>query len=73
MNGTDPPAITDADVRSFAAKLIGLHALLPPGERALLRGVLARAAAAAVADSDDGAWQVSFDPFMFLCSVALEP
>ena len=64
--------ITDADVRSLAAKLKGLHALLTPGERALLHTALRRAAA-----SDDGvppdiggsAWRVSFNPFTYLDAI----
>src|SRR5689334_3331775 len=45
MSGELDAMITDVDVRSLAAKLKGLHALLAPGEQVLLHEVLRRAAA----------------------------
>jgi hypothetical protein len=67
--------ITDTDIRSLAAKLKGLHALLTPGEQALLHGVLRRAA-----ELDEGAlrveghaWGVSFNPFTYLDAIELDP
>jgi hypothetical protein len=68
------PAITDADIRSLAAKLKGLHALLTPPEQALLRIVLGRAAQreeAAVGDTAGFGWNVSFNPFIYLDAIAL--
>jgi hypothetical protein len=67
--------ITDADVRSLAAKLKGLHALLTPGEQALLHAALRRAAG-----RDDGVprdaagfvWNVSFNPFTYLDAIEAE-
>ncbi len=68
-------SITDADVRSLAAKLKGLHVLLTPPEQALLRLVLGRAAAPA-ADAIDHtggvAWGVSFNPFTYLDAIAAD-
>ena len=64
--------ITDADVRSLAAKLKGLHALLTPGEQALLHAVLRRAAGsdeAAPPDTGGFAWSVSFNPFTYLDAI----
>jgi hypothetical protein len=73
----DDPAIsiTDADVRSLAAKLKGLHALLTPPEQELLHTVLRRATASDGADwRDTGgfAWAVSFNPFPYLDAVAVD-
>jgi hypothetical protein len=66
----DPtPVFTDADVRSLAAKLKGLHALLTPGEQALLHEMLRRAAGSdqrETADTAGFAWAVSFNPFTYL-------
>jgi hypothetical protein len=67
--------ITDADVRSLAAKLKGLHALLTPGEQALLHTTLRRAAgrdAATVTGSGGFTWAVSFNPFTFLDAIEAE-
>ncbi len=75
MAGEERPMITDTDVRSLAAKLKGLHALLTPAEQALLHGVLARAAArdGAIGDETEGfAWVVSFNPFTYLDAVAAD-
>ena len=44
MSDQGSPTITDADVRSLAAKREGLHALLSPGEQTLLHAALRRAA-----------------------------
>ena len=77
-------AITDGDVRTLAAKLKGLHALLTPGEQALLHLVLRRAAGrvegadapGAPADTPDAAghaWAVSFNPFAYLDAIAADP
>ncbi|MGH2586837.1 MAG: hypothetical protein ACRDJE_18120 [Dehalococcoidia bacterium] len=67
------PAITDAEIRSLAAKLKGLHALLTPPEQALLRTVLSRAAQrdeTAPSDAEGFVWGVSFNPFTFLDAIA---
>jgi hypothetical protein len=69
------PAITDVDVRSLAARLKGLHTLLTPGEQALLRIVLGRAAdraAEAIDDTGGFAWGVSFNPFTYLDAIATD-
>ena len=80
-------AITDGDVRTLAAKLKGLHALLTPGEQALLHLVLRRAAGRAegadapgapadTPDTPDAAghtWAVSFNPFAYLDAIAAGP
>ena len=66
-------SITDADVRSLAAKLKGLHVLLTPPEQALLRIVLGRAAdrgARPIGDTEGFAWGVSFNPFVYLDAIA---
>jgi hypothetical protein len=68
-------SITDADVRSLAAKLKGLHMLLTPPEQALLRIVLGRAAergAGAIDDTEGFAWGVSFNPFSYLDAIAID-
>ena len=67
-------AITDADVRSIAARLKGLHALLTPGEQALLQTVVRRAAAGdqAAPDVEGFAWAVSFNPLAYLDAIAAE-
>ena len=76
MTAGEPAAtVTDADVRAFAAKLKGLHALLTPAEQTLLRTVLARAAAREAASADETvgfAWVVSFNPFTYLDAIATE-
>lgn len=75
MTGKDAPTITDADVRSLAAKLKGLHALLTPAEQTLLHTVLQRAAAQEAPDASDTAgfgWPVSFNPFTYLDAIAAE-
>jgi hypothetical protein len=72
MSGERSPAITDADIRSLAAKLKGLHALLTPPEQELLHTLLRRAAASATggdADTEGFLWGVSFDPFVYLDSI----
>jgi len=68
------PGITDFDVRSLAAKLKGLHALLTPGEQELLHLVLRRAAQRDEVPPEVAgfAWAVSFNPFPYLDAVALE-
>ena len=68
-------SITDADVRSLAAKLKGLHTLLTPPEQSLLRIVLSRAAdrgADAADDTAGFAWGVTFNPFAFLDAIAID-
>jgi hypothetical protein len=75
MPGDGSGAITDADVRSLAAKLKGLHALLTPGEQTLLRSVLRRAAERtepATTDTEGFAWAVSFNPFTYLDAIEVE-
>ncbi len=78
MAGEPTAAISDADVRSLAAKLKGLHVLLTPPEQALLHLVLQRAAARgdaadAALDPAGVAWAVSFNPFPYLDAVAVGP
>jgi hypothetical protein len=68
-------AITDVDVRSLAAKLKGLHALLTPGEQTLLQTALQRAAAGtepAEPDTAGFAWAVNFNPFIYLDAIEAE-
>jgi hypothetical protein len=65
-------AITDADVRSLAAKLKGLHALLTSPEQALLHAVLRQAAGSdcqGAADTCGFVWAVSFNPFPYLDAI----
>ena len=66
--------LTDVDVRSLAAKLKGLHALLTPAEQALLHLVLRRAAErdATTPDVVGFAWAVSFNPFPYLDAIAAD-
>jgi hypothetical protein len=66
--------LTDVDVRSLAAKLKGLHALLTPGEQALLQLVLQRAAErdATLPEVVGYAWAVSFNPFPYLDAIAAD-
>ncbi|MGH2588144.1 MAG: hypothetical protein ACRDJE_24765 [Dehalococcoidia bacterium] len=76
MTDDAAPTITDADIRSLAAKLKGLHALLTPGEQSLLHSVLRRAAGSegpGGADTDGFAWGVSFNPFTYLDAIEFEP
>lgn len=71
----DRPTVSDADVRALAAKLKGLHALLSPGEAALLDAVLRRAVdttSAVFADATGFAWAVSFNPLPSLDAVAAD-
>jgi hypothetical protein len=66
-------AITDADVRSLAAKLKGLHALLTPAEQELLHVVLQRAAERDAPPPTETAgfpWAVTFNPFPYLDALA---
>lgn len=75
MSSDRAAAITDADVRSLAAKLKGLHALLTPGEQALLHAALRRAAAREAATPPDTVgfiWAVSFNPFTYLDAIEVE-
>jgi hypothetical protein len=75
MSDDGLPAVTDADVRSLAARLKGLHALLTPGEQVLLQAVLQRAAARDAAipvDTEGFAWAVSFNPFLYLDAIAVQ-
>ena len=66
------PGIADSDVRSLAAKLKGLHALLNPAEQELLHLVLRRAAARedSTPELAGFAWAVSFNPFPYLDAIA---
>jgi hypothetical protein len=77
MGDEGTPPITDADIRSLAAKLKGLHALLTPGERVVLRTVLRRAAARdaadEIADTAGFALGVSFNPFIYLDAIEFDP
>ncbi len=63
--------VTDMDVRSLAAKLKGLHALLTPGEQRLLQEVFARAAAREEPEPEvqGFGWAVSFNPFTYLDAI----
>jgi len=75
MSSDLPIAITDADIRSLAAKLKGLHALLTPGEQALLHATLRRAAMddeAVAPDTAGFAWAVSFNPFKYLDAITVD-
>jgi hypothetical protein len=75
MTSRPAPSITDADVRSLAAKLKGLHALLTPSEQELLHAVLRRAAGTegpVGADTNGFAWVVSFNPFTYLDAIRPE-
>ena len=75
MSSDLPTAITDADTRSLAAKLKGLHALLTPGEQALLHAALRRAARrdeALSTDAEGFAWAVSFNPFAYLDAISMD-
>jgi hypothetical protein len=68
-------AVTDADVRSLAARLKGLHAVLRSGEQALLHAVLRRAATregASAPDTEGFAWAVSFNPLTYLDAIGEE-
>ena len=70
--GIPQPSLARADVRSLAAKLTGLHALLTPGEQALLHAALRRAAereGTPVPDTGGFAWAVSFNPFPYLDTI----
>jgi hypothetical protein len=72
MTDEGSPTIADADVRSLAAKLMGLHALLTPPEQVLLRTVLRRAAereGMGVADAAGFVWAVSFNPLIYLDAI----
>jgi hypothetical protein len=75
MSSDLPDMITDADVRSFAAKLKGLHALLTPGEQILLRTLLRRAAGreeATAPDTEGFVWATSFNPFKYLDAMRID-
>jgi hypothetical protein len=75
VSGEPGGTITDRDVRSLAAKLKGLHALLSPGEQRLLHAVLMRAAERdeAQPEVEGYGWAVSFNPFTYLDAVASNP
>jgi hypothetical protein len=66
--------VTEADVRSLAAKLKGLHALLSSAEQALLHAALRRAAGRGfeATDVDGVVWAVHFNPFPYLDAIAAE-
>jgi hypothetical protein len=70
MDGGPPIQITDADIRAFAARLKGLHGLLPPAEQEILHTLLRRAAAQDDArrspDAEGFIWEVSFNPLTYL-------
>jgi hypothetical protein len=73
MSGERPPVIADADVRSLAAKLKGLHALLTPAEQEVLHALLRQAAAredtSGPTDTEGFVWGVSFNPFAYLDAI----
>jgi hypothetical protein len=75
MSGERPPVITDADIRSLAAKLKGLHALLTPAEQEVLHTLLRQAAAredrGEPTDTEGFVWGVSFNPFAYLDAINL--
>ena len=65
--------VTEADVRALAAKLKGLHAMLPPAEQALLHAVVRRAGCGPEPPGAETlAWAVRFNPFPCLDAVAAE-
>ena len=65
--------VTESDVRALAAKLKGLHALLPPAEQALLHAVLRRAGCGPEPPgAEEIAWAVRFNPFPCLDAIAAE-
>jgi hypothetical protein len=72
MSNEPAVSVTDADVRSLAAKLTGLHALLTPAEQALLHELLRRSAMRDQREPDTAGfvWSVSFNPFPYLDAVA---
>jgi hypothetical protein len=73
--GEPAATVRDADVRSLAAKLTGLHTLLTPAEQVLLHAVLRRAAAreeTGATDVDGFTWGVGFNPFTYLDAVAVD-
>ena len=75
MAGEPAATVTDADVRTLAAKLKGLHTLLTPGEQALLHAALRRAALQeepVAPNTTDGVWVVSFNPFTYLDAIRAE-
>lgn len=75
MTSDLPSAITDADVRSLAAKLRGLHTLLTREEQALLHAALRRAAARqqpATPSTEGFVWAVSFNPFTYLDAIKID-
>ena len=75
MQDAMPARVTDTDVRTLAAKLKGLHALLTPGEQALLHAALRWAAVPscpAAPDTEGFAWAVSFNPFTYLDAIGAE-
>ncbi len=74
MAGDPAVGVTETDLRSLAAKLKGMHALLTPGEQRLLLAVLRRAAAAdrVAPQGDIVSWAVSFNPFIYLDSIAAD-
>ena len=75
MSSDHSCAVTDADVRSLAAKLKGLHALLTPGERVLLHATLRRAAGqagAAAPDTEGFVWATSFNAFKYLDAMQID-
>lgn len=72
MSNELPETMTDADIRSLASKLKGLHALLTPGEQALLHETLRRAAKREETpppDVEGFVWAVSFNPFVYLDAI----
>jgi hypothetical protein len=81
MSGEGSPAITEAVVRTLAAKLKGLHALLTPAEQTLLCLVLQRAAGRAddveappaPPDAAGQTWAVSSNPFTYLDAIVGAP
>jgi hypothetical protein len=74
MESEPAPTVTDADVRTLAAKLKGLHALLTPGEQVLLHQVLRQAAERhdTAADTAGFVWAVSFNPFSYLDAIGAD-
>lgn len=72
MTSEELEGVMEADVRSLAAKLKGLHTLLTPGEQVLLHVALRRAAdrEEAPPDAEGFLWAVSFNPFPYLDAIA---
>ena len=74
MAGESAATVADADVRTLAAKLKGLHALVTPAEQVLLHTVLRCAAGRTEATTDAAGvpWATSFNPFSYLDMIGVD-